>query len=165
MPRLRLQRYVFAAPVFIGCQSLQWRGDDTGCCVRAVTVHRRFQIPLFPQGTQLRQQLVRVVTKMREQAALQILWQRVKPLAPMVAHQLLQQFIRVVQMGLLKHVTAEQSKAAEHAAAPAVNRVDGRLVHVLRRQVQKAGALRPVLIRYISAQLVHEAVFVRLLAA
>ena len=41
-------------------------------------------------------------------------------------------------MRLFKQIATEQSKAAEHATAPTVNRIDGGLIHGLRRQMQAA---------------------------
>ena len=58
--------------------------------------------------------------------------QRVKPAPPMVLHGLALQGRHVFQAGLLKQALAVECVFTQHAQAPAVDGVDGRLVHPLR---------------------------------
>ena len=59
-------------------------------------------------------------------------------------------------MRLLKQIAAEQRKTAEHATAPAVYGVDGRLVHGLGCQMQTTRAQRPLDGRHIQTQLLQK---------
>ena len=104
-----------------------------------------FAIHQGPAGFQVFQQGLWIATQERLDELL--LWQgeRVEPTPPVVADQLVQQLRGVVQVGLLKQVAAVQRKAGEHASAPAVDGVDGRLVHALRGHVQLRCAMRPLL--------------------
>ena len=104
-----------------------------------------FAIHQGPAGFQVFQQGLGVPTQQGMDQFLlgQPKW--IEPTPPVVVDQLVQQFSGVVQVGLLKQVAAVQRKAGEHAPAPTVDGVDGRLVHALRGHVQLRCAMRPLL--------------------
>ena len=112
----------------------------------------RLKVPNFPHRPYLFQQFVRVGTDLIQHDALPFKWQGVEPLAPVVSHQLLQQCIWVVQVRLLKQVSAHQSKTAEHASAPAMDGVDGSFVHGLCRQMQTPHTLGPKVFVHVLAE-------------
>ena len=110
------------------------------------------KVPNFPQWTYFFQQNVGAGANLIQHDALQFKWQGVEPLAPVVSYQLLQQCIWVVQMGLLKQVSAHQGKTAEHASAPAMDGVDGSFVHGLCGQMQTTRTLGPKVFGHVLAE-------------
>ena len=136
LPRRCFQRRALARPCGPVRQQhvrrLQRRCGRTGCALGAA-----------PQIFELVQQRLWRAANGLERAQ-RIRWQRIKPAPPIVLHRIELQAVAVFDAALLKQAGAVKRVGFEHAAAPAVDGKDGRLVHPLRGQVQPRRAGRPV---------------------
>ena len=83
---------------------------------------------------------------------------RVEPAAPVIAHDILQQGLRVIDALLLEQAHAVEGMLTQHAAAPAVDRVDRRLVHPLCRGLQLVRVIKPAVARPRVAQFTQRAI-------
>ena len=118
----------------------------------------RRPLTLFPkQGTQPSAETIRSSPNARDPLQRSPL-QRVAVLPPIVAHHLGQQFAVVGLQGLTEQAAAVEGVLTQHALTPAVNGGHGCLVHPLRRQLQAAGALVPLRLREITAQLAQQVI-------
>ena len=68
---------------------------------------------------------------------------RIKPVPPVVLHGGELELLAVLHPGLGEQAATVKRMGFQHAAAPAVDGENGRLVHPLRRQVQPGGTVRP----------------------
>ena len=79
-------------------------------------------------------------------------------LPPVIAHHLGQQFAVIGLQSLAEQAAAVEGMLAQHALTPAVDGGYGGFVHPLRRQLQAAGALVPLRLREITAQLAQQVI-------
>src|SRR5690606_19596492 len=84
--------------------------------------------------------------------------QRITVLPPVITHHFGQQLAVICLQGLTEQTAAVEGMFSQHALAPAVDSGDGRLVHPLRCQLEAAGALVPLRLREIPAQLTQQLV-------